>query len=239
MIIAVISDIHGNLPAMQSVMRRVEEIGASKILVLGDMVGYYYQVAEVLKLLQDFIDVKFIQGNHEAFLKKAGSDEDFLEKISKKYGSGIKIALDSLDACQIEWLINLPEKKMLNIQGKKILMCHGSPKSQDDYIYPNSNIEKLNDCAISGYDYVLMGNTHYPFICRRSGVTLLNPGSVGQPRDIGSLASFASIDTVTDSVVFYRIPFDYNKVANMVNDIDPDLPYLKGFFSRGMLNVAE
>jgi putative phosphoesterase len=230
--IAVLSDIHGNLPAMQAVANRISRLKIDKVLVLGDIVGYYYQFKEVLSILQGFNDVEFIQGNHEYYLEKARHDKKFLLSITQKYGSSIRLAIENLDLPQLDWLSNLPEKKTVIINNKKLLMSHGSPKGQNDYIYPDSDLNILDTCITGDHDYVLMGNTHYPFVCMHKNTILLNPGSVGQPRDMGSLASFATIDTVTGSIVFHRVAFDFKDVVNMARKYDPHLPYLVNVFNR-------
>jgi predicted phosphodiesterase len=81
-------------------------------------------------------------------------------------------------------------------------------------------------------DFILLGHTHHPFSYSRGGKTVLNPGSVGQPRDVGNLASWAVIDTSNRSVVHRRTLFDVASVAEEARRIDPAVPYLADVLRR-------
>lgn len=230
--IAVLSDIHGNLPALEAVVKHMSILNIEKVLVLGDIVGYYYQAKEVLNILKNLPNVEFIQGNHERHLAAARENSNYLDLISKKYGSGIRIAIHQLSDADLDWLVNLPQTKTVHVNNLKILMCHGSPENPDDYIYPDAKLTRLDNCVTREHDYILMGNTHYPFVCMRQNTLLLNPGSVGQPRDIGSLASFATINVLNGAVMLHRVVFDVASVKAMVKNIDINIPYLSNIFDR-------
>ena len=105
-------------------------------LFLGDYVGYYYNADIVFDLIKNY-DKEMIKGNHELLIKQSLNDKGKSLAIQKKYGFGIECAKKSLSTEQINYLINLPEKKELEIDGLKILICHGSPWDVWEYIYPN------------------------------------------------------------------------------------------------------
>lgn len=230
--VAILSDIHGNLSALTAVLKKLPLLNVDKVLVLGDMVGYYYYAKEVIELLCTLPEVEFIQGNHERYLIKARHNPSFLKSLKKKYGSSYEKALAEMTEEQLDWIGSLPKNRSLHIASKKVLMCHGSPRDSDEYIYPDASPEKLDACLTDEHDIILMGHTHYPFVNVRRQVILVNPGSVGQPRDNGKLASFVTINFENDALVFHRVPFDPSELIDLSFTIDPNIEYLRKVFNR-------
>jgi len=108
--IAILSDIHGNDEALRTVIKEIDTLGVDKILFLGDYVGYYYNANIILDLIKSY-DKEMIKGNHELLMKQSLNDKEKSLAIQKKYGSGIEYAKKLLSTEQINYLINLPEKK--------------------------------------------------------------------------------------------------------------------------------
>src|SRR5205807_5104390 len=121
--IGVISDIHGNHYALEEVLKTARKKNIEKLLILGDVVGYYYHPEKVLEILNDW-DYTLIRGNHEKILEQILLDEKKSTEIQKKYGSGHIIALKKLSKQQLQSLIKAQEKQMVLIDRVKILMCH-------------------------------------------------------------------------------------------------------------------
>jgi len=229
--IAILSDIHGNDKALFAVLDRIKQLKVCRIFILGDLVGYYYHPDKVLEMLEPW-DCEFVQGNHDRMLKTALDDPTCLDAIGKKYGSGLRLALDKLDSAQIDFLINLPTSKKLSCEGHTFCLSHGTPWDQDTYIYPDASDKLLEKCAETDTDYVLMGHTHYPFVRIRQKTLLLNPGSVGQARDIGGQASWALFDTCSLSFVFQHTPYPVQELVKEVIEMDPEVPYLHQILQR-------
>ncbi len=223
--IAVLSDIHGNSIALKAVLAEMRACGVEHLFVLGDFVGYYYHPDEVLKLLLEF-ETTMIRGNHETLLEEAMRDPEKLDELQGRFGSSFKFALERLSKQELEMLFALPEKREVEMGGMTFLLCHGSPWKNDEYIYPDAPEEKLRACADQGVDMVLLGHTHYPLLRTIGSKTLLNPGSVGQPRDAGGAACWAIVDTDTKRVELRRTPFDAEAVANEAHSIDPSNSFL-------------
>ena len=175
-----------------------------------------------------------IQGNHEKMLSLALNDVIYRDTIKKKYGHGIENAINNLSNKEINYLTSLPLKKELNIDGKKILLCHGSPDSNEEYIYPDTPPEILRKATSCDFDYIFLGHSHYPFVYHDNNKVLLNPGSVGQPRDIGSLASYVIFDTQNNTLQFRRVSFSNEKIIKMINQIDPSVKYLQTILQRNI-----
>jgi putative phosphoesterase len=229
-IAAIISDVHGNADALAAVLARARILGCERLLILGDLVGYYHQPREVMKLLHEW-DFSLVQGNHDAMLERAAKDASFLAESTSKYGSGLAIALSTLDSSDLELLIEAPSRRLELIGNFKVLLCHGSPRDQDEYVYPDAAGELLDACSEEG-DIVLMGHTHHPFVAVRKGVLLVNAGSVGQARDVGGIASWYTINTANGAVVSRRTAYDVTPVKRRAAEIDPANAYLVRVLER-------
>ena len=230
--IAILSDIHANSIALERVLNDVRRFSVEYLMILGDIIGYYYWPDKVLDLLCSFTSVDLIAGNHEHMLKSIIDGQDKINQIISKYGSGINMAIEKLTVNQQNYLINQPSERQLNIDGCKIFVCHGSPFDNNQYVYPDAPHSLLQRCALSDFDFVFMGHTHYPFCFQDNSTMLINPGSVGQPRDIGKLASYVIIDTQNKSTIFRRVAFDIKPIIKECEKHDPNLQYLKKVLTR-------
>lgn len=234
--IAILSDIHGNIEALNEVLKHTQSKGCEQYIILGDFVGYYYQPKAVLDAVRKLPNVVAIKGNHEDLLFKSMNDCQFASICHRKYGSGINIAMQELTQGDLDWLSGLPESKSLILDGKKIGVFHGSDVKTDEYIYPNVKLSRLEQIDDS-YDYVLTGHTHYPVIFLCDGAVVINPGSVGQPRDVGSLACYATLDTENGAVQHHRVPFDSESLRVITEKTDPHYPYLSEILTRNNIHV--
>jgi len=223
--IGILSDIHGNHYALESVLKEAEECGVEKLLILGDIVGYYYYPELVIKFLSRW-SIEMIKGNHEEMLSEALINNVKASKIKEKYGSGIDFAINKLDNNSITYLTNLPSSKNIHHDGITIYMCHGAPWDMNYYVYPDSGIEIMDRCAIGGYDYVFFGHSHYPFVYNKNGCVIVNAGSVGQSRDKGGLASWCVLDTLNKVLVFKKTPYPIDELIIDAKKIDPGNKYL-------------
>lgn len=229
--IGIVSDIHGNSVALEVVLKEAGVQGVKHLLILGDLVGYYYHPDTVLRQLKKWPH-DMIQGNHERMLKAALSDQDTAQAIKKKYESGIEIALEKLTKEEIEELINLPESKDVEIDNVTFRLFHGAPWDKDEYIYPDSEKDILDRAASEDADFVLLGHTHHPFVYKKDNTVVANVGSVGQARDEGGVACWGIIDTATKKITLIRTPFSSSEIIEEVKKIDPENPYLHEIFSR-------
>jgi putative phosphoesterase len=229
--IAVLSDIHGNAEALKNTLKDASEIGVDRLFVLGDLIGYYYEAATVLSLLRRW-PIDTIRGNHERLLAEALSSAAVADIYRKKYGSALDVAQATLSPQDIEWLLALPDHQTVSCEGLEFELCHGSPRSRDEYVYPDASAESLDACRVEGRDFVLMGHTHYPLLDATQKCILLNPGSVGQPRDVGGSASWCCIDTRERRISYHRSPFDFQTLAAEARWRDPKIAYLADVLER-------
>jgi putative phosphoesterase len=223
--LGLLGDIHGNALALESVLKSAAKLGVQKLLVTGDLVGYYFQPRKVMELLASWNSVT-VRGNHENMLASAIESPELLAEIEKKYGAGLSTALEQLNKDQVMKLTQLPETQKLNIDSCHILLCHGSPWDTDQYIYPDASEQLLKECTSFGMDIIIMGHTHYPMYQKIGTTLLINPGSVGQPRNKRPGASWALLDTKTKNVTFRNESYPIQLVAEEASRREPMLPYL-------------
>jgi putative phosphoesterase len=205
MLIAFISDIHANFEALSSMSEDISR--ADLVVCLGDFVGYYCQVNEVIDYMRG-LDCISVLGNHDHYLLK-GYPADALPTVR----FGIDYARSVITRENYEWLSNLPLTWGGILGGLSMLLCHGSPWNPlHDYLY-------LNNAALDAldsfhYDLIAFGQTHRNLqrIDRRP--FLLNPGSIGQSRDIKAKACAVFLETTTFQFSRIEHPYDVDVVLN-------------------------
>jgi putative phosphoesterase len=229
--IGIISDIHGNYDALVVVLKKAKNEGVEHLLVLGDIVGYYYHPDKILNALSEW-RCDFIKGNHEFILEDLIANPLLADSIRLNYGSGHKEAIEKLSPKQLDFLKDLPETKSVQFDEVSLLMSHGSPWSNDYYIYPDCKNETILKCDSKEHDFVLIGHSHYAFAIKNTNSVLINPGSVGQSRQIGGKASWCIINTVNKC--FQLVSTDYNieDLVNEVSEKDAEIKYLTEILKR-------
>ncbi len=199
MILAVISDIHGNAPALEAVLADLPSVDT--LVCCGDAVGYYPDAAEVLDRLRA-LRVALVRGNHE--LMVCGLKPVPPERAAVYRTEWTRQALSPE---QLRWLRALPPTLEINREGLSIRIRHASPWDEDTYLYPDS--PALRTIRLPTDHWVVLGHTHYPMQLRCGGGWLANPGSVGQPRDWNPRAAYAVLDTATGQWRQRRVEYDH------------------------------
>jgi predicted phosphodiesterase len=197
-VLAIVSDLHGNLPALEAVLA---DLGTADALVCcGDLVGYYPDAAEVVDRVRA-LGAQTVRGNHE--LMVTGAREVPPER-ARYYG--IAAARRALSADQLAWLAALPPSRSLEDRGIAVEVRHASPWDEDTYLYPDTD---LGAVSLDEGRWLLLGHTHYPMRRRAGGGVVANPGSVGQPRDWDPRAAWARLDTATGRWEQRRVAYDH------------------------------
>jgi len=228
--LAVIADIHSNLEALDRVLARIEKEGVEAILNLGDLVGYNASPNECLELLQGR-NVWSLAGNHDLALLDPERAQHF--NI---------IAYEALMWCRqqvrpefVDFLRNLP---LLREQPGSFLACHGTPASPDTYIAYHFQGKRVLKELLSHPQLrvCFFGHTHRRALWYRdirgkvalhqiSPTTvklspeehyLINPGSVGQPRDGNPEAAYAIFDDAEFSIQFKSVPYDVGQAQRRI-----------------------
>ncbi len=226
-----LGDIHGNALALRNVLLAAEKQQVEALLITGDLVGYYFRPLEVLKLLEPWSRCA-VRGNHEDMLSVARSNPSFLTKVNARYGSGLHAAIEQLSGLQLDELCALPHPTEIEIEKYKILLCHGSPWSTEEYIYPDADKNLLKRCSDTGFDVIVHGHTHYPAKHVIGKTLLVNPGSVGQPRNRQPGAHWAIFDAKTGELQFRCEGYDPTQIMEECAQKNPELPYLAEMLIR-------
>ena len=229
--LGLLSDIHGNCYALKAVLDALKCKDVDTLIITGDFVGYYFWPAEVFNLLKNW-DVVAVCGNHDRMLESAINDKSYRLKVLKKYGSGLDIALKELDKKTIRWLMHLPNLLRYETKDGDVLLCHGSPWDGDEYVYPDLNDESLNRYAGLKARWVVQGHTHYPMHKKIGDISVINPGSVGQPRNRQTGAQWALLDTESGEVTHFCEQYDLSKVIKESDKRHPEITYLTNILER-------
>ena len=228
--IGLLADIHGNAAALEACLLAVEEAGVTDLLVAGDFVGYYFAPDQVLADLDRF-DWVGVRGNHEDMLAAWNAGQG-REEIRRRYGSGLAVAAETIDADRIEMLTTLPAYRLIEIEGTRVLLCHGTPDSTERYVYPNAPDAAFEAFRAEGAGLAVYGHTHYPHQRRLGDLQVVNPGSVGQPRNSVPGAHWALWDTETGEIEPRVEAYDMSALLTECARRDPDLPYLVTVLTR-------
>lgn len=200
--IAFISDIHANLIGLQTVLKDLQNV--NMIFCAGDITGYYPFPNEVIDLLKSR-KVICVKGNHDEYLLKGKTPIEANEKVKES----VKFTKRIISENSLNFLKRLPKKIEIEVDGKKVLICHGSPWDLlEERVYPDyPNLERFEELDS---DIIVLGHTHYPFIKKFGEKTIINPGSCGQPRDF-NLLSFCIWDTNLNNFEIKRVTWDIEK----------------------------
>jgi putative phosphoesterase len=218
MLTAFISDIHGNLPALESAFADAKKRGASRFFCAGDMTGYGPFPDEVCNFLQKH-RIPAITGNYDQkVIDVARHGSTAAQDMKEKKQRILFWTVEHLSRGTHNYLSNLSESMDIQLSsGQKILVVHGSPVSQDDAVYPSITNRglavKLGDARP---DILVCGHTHIPFLKRISGILVVNCGSAGHPVDGDPRPSYALVRAgrgLAPSGRIIRFDYDRNRTA--------------------------
>lgn len=215
MIIGIFSDIHGNLVALQQCLSLFKTMGVSRILFLGDSVGYYPDGDVVLSKLSS-LSVECICGNHDAMLLGKLPIDKNRDEIY-----GLRQQQKSIKKENRDFLQSWPLQREIYVNNINILMVHASPWDPlQEYIYSDMDFSRFEKMP---YDVIFLGHTHRPFIKKIGHTVIVNVGSCGLPRDQGDLLSCAIMDTNSGIIKIIREKLDMELVLNKYVHIHPEI----------------
>lgn len=197
-IIGAITDIHGNLAALEAIIRQMPPVDVT--VCAGDIAGYYPDANQVCKLVRGF-GALVVRGNHDAYV--TGELEPDAAKVAGYRTAWVR---ESLEPEHRKWLNALPVEIRFLWGGRRLTVRHASPWDDETYLYPDS--PHLSRIGLRSEEVMIVGHTHWPMVKRCGDGLLVNPGSVGQPRDWNPMAAYAVVDLETASVTQNRVPYD-------------------------------
>ncbi len=231
--VGIISDIHANWPALQTALAVLDREGVDRIFCLGDIVGYYTEAAECVEEMIDR-QIDCIRGNHERYL--LGQELDQIQPTARQ---AIEFTRTQLDEDHLKFLEGL--SNIMRVPNF-FLLVHGSPRHRDEYLLEREQYEANFDKLARDYPefrVCFFGHTHLPMVvCREQTLDdfhedarvsldpkrtyLINPGSVGQPRDGCPKACFVIYDTSRRELNFYRRAYDMRTIQARVHEVGLD-----------------
>lgn len=201
MVLAVFSDIHGNIYSLEKALTIMATFKPDQSLFLGDMAGYYYYQNECIQMLKGLHNLTAIKGNHDDYFLKALDEPSRLNELDQKYGKSYSLLYETCSEDSLSFFKSLPESVKTPIYEA----YHGSPSNPlEAYVYPETNIEFSTQVP-----FLFLGHTHYPMIKKVGETLIVNPGSIGQSRDFNK-GSFAIVDTQDKKVEHIR--YAYNRL---------------------------
>jgi len=205
--IALLSDIHANEPALQAVLSDLSKDAVDLVICIGDIVGYGPDPAACVSLMREHAD-SCVAGNHD---REANTPERYSGHPTA--GPGLKHTYEQLDDDELAWLDELPERRRLQEDSITVAHSHPDPVHTDRYVYPEdfSTVGTTVDT-----DLLAMGHTHVQGAETVEGTLVVNPGSVGQPRDGDPGAAYAVVDTDDQSADLRRVDYDIDEVRDRV-----------------------
>jgi putative phosphoesterase len=215
----VISDIHSNLDAFQTVVTKLPP--HDSLLFLGDLVGYGPQPNEVVEQLQQLQPATVLMGNHD-YAVATGDASGF----SPHAEIAVEWTRRHIRPKNLAYISGLHSSARVELSNTRLALFHGSPRDPlSEYIFPGiPNLLARKVIHSAAAPLVLLGHTHMPMVYSFEGEMLANPGSVGQPRDGDPRAAFAIL-TLSDGKLSFeikRVEYDVDAVASKI--IEAGLP---------------
>jgi putative phosphoesterase len=204
--VGLISDIHANLPALEAVL---EDMPPVEIIVCaGDVVGYNPWPAECVERVREVADTVVI-GNHDRAVEQPQR-----YRANRMAEAGLEFAKESLSRAQLQWVTALARRQTVD---DEFLLVHDHPEHQDTYVYP-AEFSSL-DRSLAEFHGAILGHTHIQHAEVVEGRLVVNPGSVGQPRDGDSRAAYAVLDTDGPAVDLRRVAYDIDRVIERIKTV--------------------
>ncbi|MCL6478221.1 MAG: metallophosphatase family protein [Peptococcaceae bacterium] len=221
---AVISDIHGNLYALEAVLQDIGTRGIANVYCTGDLVGYGPRPNEVIELIKTN-GIPTVMGNYDDAVGNMRfiCGCDYKDEKDLKLGeSSIAWTKENTSEANKQWLRELPGEIRLSVAGRKILFVHGSPRALNEYLYENTEEEYLHELLAENNANVLVcGHTHLPYAKRIPGGYIINAGSAGKPKHGNPNATYVIIEIGGDrglKTEIVEVPYNYEKTAGEIED---------------------
>ena len=212
-----VGDIHANTVALSAVLEDAGRVDA--ILAAGDLVDYNPWPLETLEMVRQY-HIRSVLGNH---------DRDSALGVPRGYNPYAQLSClwthRQLSEDMSRYLLALPEKLRAVYEGVHFFVCHGSPRDLiDEYVFPppETRRELLGEyLRMAKTDVLVMGHTHVPFVEELPDGHVVNPGSVGQPRDCDPRASYLLVDIESQRLLLSlrRVSYNVDEVAKRMIEV--------------------
>jgi putative phosphoesterase len=219
--VAVITDVHANLPALQAALRRIDELDVDGVFCGGDLVGYGPHPNEVCSLIAERA-IPTIYGNYDYAIARDLEDCGcaYITPHDRELGQrSVDWTLAHTDERSKTFMRDLPFDLRFTVGNSNVHLVHGSPRKVNEYLFedkPARLYERL--AGDEEGDVLVFGHTHKPWVHEFGGVLFVNCGSVGKPKDGDPRGAFAVLDEHDADlrVRIERVEYDAAAVAREV-----------------------
>ncbi len=206
--IALIGDIHANLPALEVVIADARAQGAEALWNIGDFVGYGPFPEEVVQFCLG-LEMPAVLGNYDQKVLRYATHgvktKNPLKRMAFAWASA------QLSPASRAYLEALPEQRRIQALGWTALLCHGSPASIQEHLTPQTPASRLVElAALAAAPLVICGHSHQPFARQAGGAWFINTGSVGRPDDGDPRACYALLDLNPGGMAVEHRRLDYD-----------------------------
>lgn len=216
--IGLFGDVHGNRPALGAVLAALAAQGADLLLCTGDLVNYGPEPSAAASLALDAANV-CVAGNHD-LLAATWTGEPLAPRAGRDMAvetACLRWTVAHLGPAERDDLRRLPPTRIVQADGRRLLLAHGSPDAVDEYVDARTPPARWHELAArahaQGADVVVLGHTHLPLAREVDGVLFCNPGSVGWPKDGDPRASCAILDPGPVRAQIHRVTYGAAAVA--------------------------
>jgi putative phosphoesterase len=218
---AVITDIHGNLAALEATLEWIDGEGIDRIYCGGDLVGYGAYPNEVCALIEQR-GIPAIYGNYDYAIARDMDDCGcaYVTEHDRELGQqSVAWTLEHTEQPAKDFMRELPFDLRFQVASIDVHLVHGSPRKVNEYLFedkPASLYERL--AAAESAQALVFGHTHKPWVHEFGGVLFVNCGSVGKPKDGDTRAGFAILEDVGGrlDVTIQRVEYDAETAARDV-----------------------
>jgi putative phosphoesterase len=216
--VAIITDIHGNLAALQAALARIDELAIERTYCGGDLVGYGPHPNEVCALIQERA-IPTIYGNYDYAIARDQEDCGcaYVDPHDRELGQeSVAWTLEHTDRAAKAFMRELPFDLRFKVGDARVHLVHGSPRKVNEYLFEDKPASLYERLAGAEQDRVLVcGHTHKPWVREYAGVLFVNCGSVGKPKDGDPRGAFAVLRPADDTVrvTIERVTYDAAAVA--------------------------
>ena len=216
--IGLVSDIHANLPALEAVLDDMPAV--DEVVCVGDVVGYNPWPAACVERIRS-VAVATVRGNHDRTVE---TPERY--RANRMAEAGLEHATRELSADQLAWLRSLPRATRFGGGDFLLVHSHPDPAHEDAYVYPSEfatlapaieAVEATDDGDGGPLAGLVLGHTHVQGVRWVGDRLVVNPGSVGQPRDGDPDAAYAVLETSEPAVDLRRVSYDVDQVIEAVD----------------------
>lgn len=237
--LALLSDVHGNLPALDAVLDRVEEISPDGLIMAGDLVGGpdFNEITQLLKEL----DTSMIVGNADIDFLKFNDGIFSDEKRASQQWGFMRWHSQHATIETVELLRKLPEQRVVSLQGfPPILVVHGSPRSPYESLFPDKNLDRLYKSLQSISQPVMVcGHSHVQWSKEIDGRLIVNPGAVGSPLQGDTHARFSILSYEDNNWIVEPKEVEYDVEKLRKRYLESGLLEAGGAVSKAFLITCE